>query len=62
MYHLATTWKFNPGRVRVATIMEKIGIGLIGYGGIGKIHTLCYKDIEMTARISRESSGHRLCD
>ena len=27
--------------------MEKIGIGLIGYGGIGKIHTLCYKDIEM---------------
>ena len=27
--------------------MEKIGIGLLGYGGIGKIHTLCYKDIEM---------------
>ena len=27
--------------------MEKIEIGLIGYGGIGKIHTLCYKDIEM---------------
>ena len=27
--------------------MEKIGIGLIGYGAIGKIHTLCYKDLEM---------------
>ena len=27
--------------------MENIGIGLIGYGGIGKIHTLCYKDIGM---------------
>ncbi|MCP4398223.1 MAG: Gfo/Idh/MocA family oxidoreductase [bacterium] len=27
--------------------MEKIGIGLLGYGAIGKIHTLCYKDIEM---------------
>jgi predicted dehydrogenase len=27
--------------------MEKIGIGLIGYGGIGKIHTLCYKELDM---------------
>lgn len=27
--------------------MKKIGIGLIGYGGIGKIHTLSYKDIGM---------------
>ena len=27
--------------------MEKIGIGLLGYGGIGKVHTLCYKDIGM---------------
>ncbi|PIE34268.1 hypothetical protein CSA56_07725 [candidate division KSB3 bacterium] len=27
--------------------MKKIGIGLIGYGGIGKIHTLGYKDIAM---------------
>ncbi|PID57770.1 hypothetical protein CSB45_05965 [candidate division KSB3 bacterium] len=27
--------------------MKNIGIGLIGYGGIGKIHTLCYKDIGM---------------
>ena len=27
--------------------MEKIGIGLVGYGGIGKIHTLGYKDIGM---------------
>lgn len=27
--------------------MEKIGIGLVGYGGIGKIHTLGYRDIGM---------------
>jgi len=27
--------------------MDKIGIGLIGYGGIGKIHTLCYKELNM---------------
>jgi len=27
--------------------MDKIGIGLLGYGGIGKIHTLCYKELKM---------------
>jgi predicted dehydrogenase len=27
--------------------MNKIGIGLVGYGGIGKIHTLCYKELDM---------------
>lgn len=27
--------------------MQTIGIGLVGYGGIGKIHTLCYKDVNM---------------
>lgn len=27
--------------------METIGLGLIGYGGIGKIHTLGYKSIDM---------------
>ncbi len=25
--------------------MEKIGIGLVGYGGIGKVHTLGYKQL-----------------
>lgn len=25
--------------------METIGIGLLGYGAIGKIHTLCYKEL-----------------
>ena len=27
--------------------MEKIGIGLLGYGGIGKVHTLGYKELAM---------------
>ncbi len=27
--------------------MNKIGIGLAGYGAIGKIHTLCYKELDM---------------
>lgn len=27
--------------------MDKIGIGLVGYGSIGKIHTLCYKELDM---------------
>ncbi len=27
--------------------MEKIGIGLLGYGAIGKIHTLGYKELDM---------------
>jgi predicted dehydrogenase len=27
--------------------MNKIGIGLAGYGAIGKIHTLCYKELNM---------------
>lgn len=27
--------------------MDKIGIGLVGYGGIGKIHTLGYKELHM---------------
>jgi predicted dehydrogenase len=27
--------------------MEKIGIGLLGYGGIGKIHTYCYRQLPL---------------
>jgi predicted dehydrogenase len=27
--------------------METIGIGLLGYGAIGKIHTLCYKELDL---------------
>jgi predicted dehydrogenase len=27
--------------------MDRIGIGLVGYGGIGRIHTLSYKDLPM---------------
>jgi predicted dehydrogenase len=27
--------------------MDTIGIGLVGYGGIGKVHTLCYKELDM---------------
>jgi len=27
--------------------MDNIGIGLAGYGAIGKIHTLCYKELHM---------------
>jgi predicted dehydrogenase len=28
-------------------IMKKIGIGLLGYGGIGKIHTYCYRQLPL---------------
>ncbi len=27
--------------------MDEIGIGLVGYGQIGRIHTLSYKDLSM---------------
>lgn len=27
--------------------MKKIGIGLLGYGSIAKVHTLCYKELEL---------------
>ena len=27
--------------------MERIGIGQLGYGGIGKIHTYCYRQLPL---------------
>ncbi len=44
----AATPSGNPQRAfAYSGSMEHIGIGLVGYGGIGKIHTLCYKELGM---------------
>ena len=39
---------FQPGTVRGDKVMRPLGVALIGYGGIGRVHAMAYRDIPFT--------------
>ena len=41
--------------------MRPIGIALIGYGGIGRVHALAYRSLQFHYGLSRRLDSDRRC-